>query len=231
MGFPVIGAALAAGIASHLFYFKPYEHHLYPLRYVQAFLFAIATISFGRSQVYETTIAAQVAPTLSLAAIWLAGVFSSLAIYRLFFNPLNKIPGPYFARLSKFNTVFRNSKLDGHHQLQQLHQKYGKFVRIGPNDISVTDPEGGPVISAPNSKCTKAIWYDGDYPLQSMHTTRDKAFHDRRRRVWAPAFSDKALRGYESRVQVYNDLLVKQITAFSGELPTSARNQLTDKTL
>jgi cytochrome P450 len=49
-----------------------------------------------------------------------------------------------------------------------------------------------------------------------MHTTRDKAIHDRRRRIWSPAFSDKALRGYENRVQKYNDLLIKQISAFSG---------------
>ena len=42
--------------------------------------------------------------------------------------------------------------------------------------------------------------------------------HDRRRRIWIPAFSDKALRGYENRVKKYNDLLVQQISAFSGML-------------
>ena len=40
--------------------------------------------------------------------------------------------------------------------------------------------------------------------------------HDRRRRIWAPAFSDKALRGYENRVQGLNDLLISRIVDTNG---------------
>lgn len=65
------------------------------------------------------------------------------------------------------------------------------------------------VISAPSSKCYKAEWYSNDAPLTSMHTTRDRQQHDRRRKVWAPAFSPQALRGYESRIGVYSKLLVE----------------------
>lgn len=49
-----------------------------------------------------------------------------------------------------------------------------------------------------------------------MHTTRNKALHDRRRRVWAPGFSDKALRQYEHKVQFFNDKLVERIRQFGG---------------
>ena len=73
------------------------------------------------------------------------------------------------------------------------------------------DPDGVSVVSAPNSKCTKAQWYSQDAPLTSMHTTRDRGMHDRRRKVWAPAFSDRALRGYEVRIQRYNDLLLAKL--------------------
>jgi hypothetical protein len=51
-----------------------------------------------------------------------------------------------------------------------------------------------------------------------MHTARDRSVHGRHWRTWSPAFSDKVLRGYESRVQKYNDLPIKQIFAFSGTL-------------
>jgi tryprostatin B 6-hydroxylase len=37
------------------------------------------------------------------------------------------------------------------------------------------------------------------------------------RRLWSAAFSDKALRDYEQRIQGYRDKLVSQITAFSGQ--------------
>jgi cytochrome P450 len=82
-------------------------------------------------------------------------------------------------------------------------------VRLGPNDISVTDPDGVAVISGLHSKCGKAEWYSNDAPLTSMHTTRDKAQHDRRRRVWGPAFTAAAIRGYEGRVEKYNEMLVE----------------------
>ena len=69
------------------------------------------------------------------------------------------------------------------------------------------------------SKCIKAQWYSNDWPLMSMHTTRDKGMHDRRRRIWSPAFSEKALRGYENRIGRYNELLLKHIEENEGEDP------------
>jgi len=210
-------ATFGAGIAAHLLYFKHSEHHLYPLRYVTTYFLGIVALTVMKYHYLDELLSNALRSSSSLGGLFLAGTFLSVTIFRLFFNPLNAIPGPYSARLTKFSASIRNSKLDGHHQLRRLHAKYGKFVRLGPNDISVTDPDGTIVISGPQTKCTKAAWYDGDHPLQSMHTTREKGLHDRRRRVWSPAFSDKALRGYEKRVQVYNDLLVQQIAAFSGK--------------
>jgi hypothetical protein len=49
-----------------------------------------------------------------------------------------------------------------------------------------------------------------------MHTTRDRPLHDRRRRVWAPAFSDKALREYEPKIKYFNNKLVERIRQFGG---------------
>jgi hypothetical protein len=216
-------AAFMAGITTHLLYYKRYEFHEQPWRNVQASLLAATTITIARIQYYETPIRTAITSTLSLGGVFLAGIYTSLLFYRIFLNPLNKIPGPFFARISKFDSVFRNTKFDGHHQLLRLHKKYGRFVRIGPNDLSVADPDGTQVISAPNTKCSKSPWYDGDNPRASMHTTRDKGLHDRRRRVWAPAFSDKALRGYEARIKVYNDLLIEKIEELSGKPLNAAK--------
>ena len=212
---PVLIAS--AGVATHLFYFKIGERHLYPFRYVQAFLLACAITAVAKSHYGQISTRDAVAFTARYAGLFLAGLYTSLITYRLFFNPLNKIPGPYWARLSKFDLVFRvAAKMDCHHSLHALHQKYGQFVRIGPNDISVTPPDGVEVISGVKSRCSKAQWYSQDVPLTSMHTTRDRAQHDRRRRIWSPAFSDKALRGYEVRVQKYNDLLIGRLEESNG---------------
>jgi hypothetical protein len=213
--------SFGVGFLAYVGYFKHSEHHLQGTKYMQTFIIAIIGSTYFQTHYNDLAIKSALNTTLQLSILFLFGVFIPLSIYRLFLNPLNSIPGPYFTRLSKFSTVFRNKNLNAHHQLAALHKKHGRFVRIGPNDISVTHPDGAQVISGLQSKCTKGSWYDGDYPLQSLHTTRDKMLHDKRRRIWAPAFSDKALRGYEKRIKVYNDLLVGQIRAFGGMCSSS----------
>ena len=217
MALLISAIAFAAGIAAYLLYYNRSEHHLYPFQYMATYALAGITITATQHRFYDTPLVTAARSAFSLVGIFLTGTLLSVSIYRLFLSPLNKFPGPFFARLTQFHTVYRNRRLNSHHQLAKLHQKYGKIVRIGPNDLSISDHQGTLVISGPHGTCTKGPWYEGDYPLQSMHTTRDRAHHDRRRRVWAPAFSDKALRGYETRIKVYNDLLVKQINAYSGK--------------
>lgn len=156
------------------------------------------------------------ANSLRLGWIFLAGLFANLLFFRIFLNPLNRFPGPFGARITKLDHAVRNRRFDAHLQFLEAHKKYGDFLRIGPNDLSVVDVQAVEVISAPNSKCIKSPWYDQDAPRTSLHTTRDRGTHDRRRRVWAPAFSDKALRGYETRVQTLNDLLISKLDETKG---------------
>lgn len=217
--------ALVAGTASYWGFFNRGEHFLYPTKYLQVFCITVLAGAIFLSQSAQVAFATGLSQAVRLGAVYLAGVYTNCAIFRLFFNPLNKIPGPYFTRLSKFAFCFMNVKLDGHHVLKRLHDQYGPFVRIGPNDISVIDADGTQVISAADSKCTKGPWYDQDSPHISMHTTRSRAMHDRRRRIWAPAFSDKALRGYETRVQSLNDLLITKLDETEGTTSVwNARN-------
>ena len=198
---------------------------MYATRYIQAFLILCVTSVVALSHYTNTPTKQCLGLMTGLAGYYLGGLYTSLIIYRLFLNALNKFPGPYLARLSKFDFVFKMGSNNSNFYLTDLHRKYGKYVRIGPNDLSITDPEAMQAVSGVQAKCAKNQWYDGDKPFSSMHTTRQKALHDRRRRVWAPAFSDKALRGYENRMQKYNGQLVEQIAAFSGEYASATRLQ------
>lgn len=209
-------AAIGAGIASHLLYFKHGEHHLYSLRYIQGFVAVSFLTIVVRNRLEHVPVSLALVSTATFAVLFFTGLYSSLLVWRTFFNPLNKIPGPYGARISRLGQLYANRRADRHRNLRKLHEQFGKYVRLGPNDISVTDPRAINVINGVQSKCTKAAWYDMDYPLISLHTTRDRAGHDRRRRVWSPAFSDKALRGYEMRIQKYNDMLMNGIEARTG---------------
>jgi tryprostatin B 6-hydroxylase len=65
------------------------------------------------------------------------------------------------------------------------------------------------------TKCGRSAFYNGD-PVPSMISSRDRTAHDRRRRVWSPAFGDKALRDYAKRIKIYDDQLISRINAASS---------------
>lgn len=148
---------------------------------------------------------------------YFAGLYASLLVYRGFLNPLNKFPGRPIARFtSLWMTSQCASNSDAYKQMDALHRKYGDFVRVGSHDLSTTHPDAVQALYGAGSKCVKGQWYDQDQPRLSMHTSRARALHDRRRRIWSPAFSDRALRGYERRIETHSDELVRQIGAFSS---------------
>jgi tryprostatin B 6-hydroxylase len=213
-------AAGVLGVATYMLYYHKGEHHLYPWRHVQAVLTLgiLTTLTIKHldpSRYPSTTTAAQTATALTLT--FLSTLFASVLVYRQFLNPLNRFPGHPLAKITGFDHVFRVARnKDMFLKLHDSHKKWGKFVRIGPNDISVSDADVVRVALGPQTKCVKAQWYTLELPAASMHTTRSRAEHDRRRRVWSPAFSDKALRGYEARIKGYNQALIQQIEGFSG---------------
>ena len=210
-GYTLYAGAAVLGHISYIAYFHRYECHMYGVRYLQ--LLALTSIGGTvalmnlQSQSFSTA-----ATTVSaIAGSFLASIYLSLLTWRLFLNPLNQFPGPYLARLGNISTsiLFRNS--DAYYKLQDLHAQHGRIVRIGSNDLSITDPTIMDAVYGRNARVTKGWWYDGDSPYNSMHTTRSKELHDKRRKVWAPAFSEKALRDYEAKVDGFSDLLVRKI--------------------
>lgn len=190
---------------------------MFPMVYVQLFTLACAVGTICLVNFAGATIVDAISTVAGLAASWLVGVYGSLITYRLFFHPLNKFPGPWQARISDLWLSTKMGKLQGYYVINDLHKKYGRFVRVGSNTLSITDPRLMEPAYGSHAKAVKGDWYDGSDPHHSMHTTRDKGLHDRRRRVWAPAFSDKALREYEVTVQEFNDKLVNRIGGLKGE--------------
>ncbi len=78
---------------------------------------------------------------------------------RVIYKPgLRKLPGPLFARFSKFwrvTFVFDGKCPSKYHA---LHQKYGPIVRTGPNSVDISDPAVIPTIYGINSKFLK-VWF------------------------------------------------------------------------
>ena len=68
---------------------------------------------------------------------------------------LRSIPGPFWARLSGLYRVGMVRRGDAPRQYRDLHQRYGKIVRVGPNHVSVSDPAMIPIIYGISSKFMK----------------------------------------------------------------------------
>ena len=76
----------------------------------------------------------------SLASLAILSLLTVL-IKRRYFSPLVDIPGPFFAPFTQLWQVIISINGDSLNVLYDLHQKHGPFVRIAPNEVSVSHPD------------------------------------------------------------------------------------------
>ncbi|KAF8847666.1 cytochrome P450 [Acephala macrosclerotiorum] len=135
---------------------------------------------------------------LPLFAIILFPICRALwhAFYNLLLHPLTKFPGPTAAGLSE---------CDRFNVIQQLHQKHGPVVRIGPNQVSISSPEVFHYVFV--TKCSSFVKSDFYATIQPSigpkyaglfnYTDHKRAVAERR--DLQPMFSPASLRQYETR--------------------------------
>ena len=153
--------SLALGVAAHLLYFRQYEIHNFVHRIFAAIIAIIIATTVLISRTANVSLLSATATTLAYATCFAAGAIGSTLAYRLFFNPLNRFPGPFAARLSDFYIAFTvGGKLNQYHKLYELHQKYGRIVRRGATELSIVDPDFVEPSYNSQTKVTKGPWYD-----------------------------------------------------------------------
>ncbi|RAK97897.1 cytochrome P450 [Aspergillus ibericus CBS 121593] len=204
-------AAFLLGLLVHSVYFRAGEHHLHPIRYIYVYgsLAAIVATLYWPQGV---PILRSGVKSLGLISTHLLGLYCSLFLYRAFLHPLRRFPGPIAARMFGFWLPAKLLYRPLYRVLEDLHNTYGPFVRIGPSELSVTNPEAVNIVYGFRSVCTKSPFYDLGAPVQSLHSLRNKTAHDQRRRIWSLGFSDRALRMYEKRLRVYRHRLIDLLT-------------------
>ncbi|KAK3986137.1 cytochrome p450 [Cladorrhinum sp. PSN332] len=213
-----LAIAAVAGVWTHTVYFNRGEHHMYGFRYLKL---AALSWSLGAALYYKlvpiNTVSTAVYLSTALHTTYLVGIYSSLLICRLFLSPINAIPGPFSSRISSLAHSWRVRKGNGHIQLAKLHSQYGPIVRIGPGVVSIAHPDSVELVQGPATKCVKGPNYDVTLPWISLIITRDKTEHAVRRKVWNPAFSDKAIKGYDQRIRGYQDRLISKLAEKDGQ--------------
>lgn len=126
----------------------------------------------------------------AISAIFLAYV-AGIAIDRLFLSPLSKVPGPKIAALTKWWIIYHEFNGDRTTTIHTLHQKYGSVVRVSPNEVSFTSPEGVKAIYGAGSTFPKSHFYDlfQYYGERNMFTTLTKNEHGNRKKMITDRYS------------------------------------------
>lgn len=101
----------------------------------------------GRSR---ESIASQIVGLLLVAIL-------SVSFWRRYLSPLRDIPGPFAASFTRLWHMRRILKGDQNLELIRLHEKYGHFVRIAPNEVSVSHPDALKAILL--TPLRKGDWY------------------------------------------------------------------------
>jgi hypothetical protein len=79
-------------------------------------------------------------------------------IYQTFFHPLSHLPGPTSAR---YFGSWRNKRYwrgSWHDDVLELHRKYGRVVRIAPNEVAIVDAGAVKQIYGVGHATTKTPW-------------------------------------------------------------------------
>ena len=83
------------------------------------------------------------------------------AIYRLYFSPVAKFPGPRLAAVSFWYEFYWDVVKGGRYawHITELHKRYGPIIRINPYEIHILDPDFFDEVYVHGSKAKSDKWY------------------------------------------------------------------------
>jgi cytochrome P450 len=145
-------------------------------------------------------------------------VLSSVAFklaYNIHFHPLSKFPGPTLFAASRLLYIWhllRGTLVD---TTVDLHKRYGKVVRIAPDELSFSSGDAWKQIygnqqGRPQRPKDKRFYTDSSTGTPNIILGSDKE-HSRFRRILSHAFSETALRAQESLMQKYVNLMIQRL--------------------
>ncbi|KAJ1916681.1 hypothetical protein H4219_003640 [Mycoemilia scoparia] len=156
--------------------------------YLRSLFIQAAEGDIGSVYSYESIFPSQNAVFSVIASI-AGGILVSRVIYNIYFSPLSKYPGSIIDKALEISLVYRF--ISGPiplHFLKQ-HQKYGQYVRVGPNQISIDNIEDCKKILKSHRFTKTMIHNVRVFGEQNTFTTNDPEVNKVRRRLMKPAYT------------------------------------------
>ncbi|KAL3487019.1 cytochrome P450 [Aspergillus germanicus] len=135
--------------------------------------------------------------------------------YARFFHPLAKIPGPFWASISRYWLAYQVSTGKADVIQRGLHGKYGPVVRIASDEISISDPTAVKIIYGIKSGFTKTDFYPPFAPGISAHgdhfSQQDEGKHAARRKFANNVYSMSSVLESEEYIDACTDVLLEKM--------------------
>lgn len=138
--------------------------------------------------------------------------YMGFAVYNLYFSPMAKFPGPRLTAISRLPLIWATIKGEVWKFTGELHAQYGPIVRIAPDEITTTSSGAWTDIYISKPLMPKDP-FSQTPPMngaESLFTAAGET-HQRIRRTFINAFSDKAFKEQQPIIETYANLLMTRL--------------------
>ncbi|KAI9641428.1 hypothetical protein NHQ30_010235 [Ciborinia camelliae] len=139
-------------------------------------------------------------------------------IWRLYFSPIAKFPGPKLAAISMLYEIYHEIILGGQYtfKIRRLHEKYGPIIRINPWELHINDPDYYDELYVAGGKKRDKYFYSTRQfgSSESMIGTVSHDHHRLRRGVMNRYFSKASVLRLEPMIQRHVDSLVFHLCSY-----------------
>ncbi|KAL4897955.1 pisatin demethylase [Aspergillus ambiguus] len=144
-------------------------------------------------------------------------------IFPLLRSDLRSIPGPAVAKLTDLYRLLLVRSDSAHEHHLRLHKRYGPFVRLGPNDVSIAYPSVLPILYNARTRYPKSDFYpvtgnvSNGKIVPTIFSTQDEALHEVMRRPIAQVYAMTNLKSFEPLVESTEALFFQKLGRLADE--------------
>ena len=127
---------------------------------------------------------------------------------------LNRFPGPVVAKFSQLWLLLDVRRGQHHLTIIQLHGKYGKIVRVGPNIVSLADPADIKVVYGFAKRLDKSQFYSAFTPYRqrgNVFSEMDDRIHGSMKKPLVGAYSMTSLTNYEPYINAQIEMFLHRL--------------------
>lgn len=144
----------------------------------------------------------------------------ALVAYRTWFHPLARVPGPPLAAVTGLWRNICYLRGTWHDDVLEIHRRYGRVVRVAPNEVSVVDALAMKQLYGHGTSAQKTDWY---HVWQVPNTgpaffaETDPKLHSKLRKRVSAAYTMSAILKYEPHIQTCLDLFMWKLKEFAED--------------